>query len=124
MSCQICSKTLGLKKSCKRLKERVKERRYRQKRVEILKGAGGGEEESLVGLKIQELHHFGKKKRRLKETNLYGAYIGDVSVMGDRYSFTQFLGTKFRFLILQNNVYRLDDKFIVKITKISEVNSL
>ena len=44
--------------------------------------------------------------------------------MGDRYSFTQFLGTKVRFLILQNNVYRLDDKFIVKITKISEVNSL
>ena len=83
MSCQICSKTLGLKKSCKRLKERVKERRYRQKRVEILKGAGGGEEESLVGLKIQELHHFGKKKRRWKETNFYSAYVGGVSVMGD-----------------------------------------
>ena len=69
-------------------------------------GGGGGKKVSFLSLKIKELHRFGKKKRRLKETNLYTAYIGGVSVMGDRYSFTQFLGTKVRFLILQNNVYR------------------
>ena len=48
-------------------------------------GGGGGKKVSFLSLKIKELHHFGKKKRRLKETNLYKAYtyIGGVSVMGD-----------------------------------------
>ena len=41
MSCQICSKTLGLKKSCKCLKERVKERRYRQKKSRDFEGGRG-----------------------------------------------------------------------------------